>query len=307
MAESAPAPELMQYTFSIVGCQKAGTTTLSEALDQHPRIRRSPRKEVHFFDDESYDWDAPNFAADYSVVRNSAEHETVGDATPSYIFWPHALERMAAHNPDMRLIALFRDPLERLFSHWVMVRHRGAKAPDWPKFIRMYRTPELPSEVPGHPRRYRRFAGIPRGLYGQQLTRGFAHFPREQWLLLEFRAFLDNFHDTLDRAADHIGGWHFDTPPPLANHYPGAELTHGTAPTADDLTALAEFYADDLAHFTEISGLDVAHWPTVRILEGTLPAEDLAAKFAKRVTSDPTVVSDVRLNPRATARDLAGS
>lgn len=199
----------------------------------------------------------------------------------------------------MRLIAIFRDPLERLFSHWVMVRHRGLEAPDWPEFITLYRSQELPSSLPDDPGRYRRLAGLPRGLYGQQLRRGFEHFDRAQWLLLEFRDFLANFDATLDRATDHLGIHRFNEPPPLENHYPGADLSPGTAPTAADLEGLAEFYAEDLAEFTALSGLDVSGWPTTRILAGTMPAETLAAKFASRVTSDPDAVTEVRRNPRS--------
>lgn len=305
MSQQAPETESMHYNFSIVGCQKAGTTTLSEALDRHRLIRRSPRKEVHFFDEESYDWSAPDFERDYSVVRRKPTHRALGDATPSYIFWPNALARMAAYNPDMRLIALFRDPLERLFSHWVMVRHRGTQAPDWPEFIQLYRTKELPTELPDDATRYRRFAGVPRGLYGQQLRRGLEHFDREQWLLLEFRSMLSEFNYTLNQTALHLGLHRFTEPPPLENHYPGAELSPGTAPTGDDLKGLADFYAEDLAEFTALSGLDVAHWPTAQIIAGTLRAEDLAAKFAKRVTGDLTVVTDVRLNPRSAASEPA--
>lgn len=299
MSSQPPATESMQYNFSIVGCQKSGTTTLSEALDRHRLVRRSPRKEVHFFDEESYDWSAPDYARDYTVTRRKATHRMMGDATPAYIFWPNALARMAAYQPDMRLIAIFRDPLERLFSHWVMVRHRGLQTPDWPEFIQLYRSQELPAVLPDDATRYRRLAGLPRGLYGQQLRRGFEHFDREQWLLLEFRSLLTNFSETLERATDHLGIHAFNEPPPLENHYPGAELSPGTAPTAEDLQGLAEFYAADVAEFTALSGLDVSHWPTVKILAGTMPAEELAAKFAKRVTADLAAVTDVKRSPRS--------
>ena len=36
-----------------------------------------------------------------------------GEATPIYVYWPGCLERIAAYDPAMKLVLLFRDPIER--------------------------------------------------------------------------------------------------------------------------------------------------------------------------------------------------
>jgi hypothetical protein len=116
-----PEPDVdlgrMPYNFSIVGVQKSGTSTLSGTISQHRNVCRPPRKEAHFFNDESYDWAHPDYERDYTAPRRAKVHTMVGDSTPVYLFWPQALERMRAYKPDMPLIAVFRDPIERLFSH----------------------------------------------------------------------------------------------------------------------------------------------------------------------------------------------
>ncbi len=133
------------YNFSIVGCQKSGTSTLSGTISQHRLVCRPPRKEAHFFNNEDYDWESPDYEADYTAPKRSAVHSMVGDSTPVYIMWPGALERMRAYKPDMPLIAVFRDPIERLFSHWTMLRTRHPGWPDWSGFITEFRPTSLPS------------------------------------------------------------------------------------------------------------------------------------------------------------------
>ena len=131
----------------------------------------------------------------------------------------------------MPLIAVFRDPIERLFSHWTMLRTRHPDWPDWPGFLTEFRPTSLPDTVPTDvkPMRYKHMSGIARGYYGAQLERGFSVFPREQWLLLEFRSMLASFDASVDRATDHLGLPRFEEHPPLRNRYAGARAGHGHA------------------------------------------------------------------------------
>lgn len=275
------------YNFSIVGCQKSGTSTLSGTISQHRLVCRPPRKEAHFFNNEQYDWAHPDYERDYTAPRRSRVHTMVGDSTPVYIMWPGALERMRAYRPDMPLIAVFRDPIERLFSHWTMLRTRHPDWPDWSGFITEFRPATLPDRVPDDvsAMRYKHLSGVARGYYGAQLERGFSIFPREQWLLLEFRALLRDYDATVDRVTDFLGLPRFEQRPPLRNRYAGAELVTGTAPTAGEIADLAELYADDTAHFTRLSGIDTSAWPTTRILAGDLDPAELADRFATKVAS----------------------
>lgn len=275
----------MPYNFSIVGVQKSGTSTLSGTISQHRLVCRPPRKEAHFFNNEEYDWSAPDYERDYTAPRRAAVHRMVGDSTPVYLFWPQALERMRAYNRNLPLIAVFRDPLERLFSHWTMLRTRHPDWPDWSGFITEFRPTSLPTAVPDdvRPMRYKHMSGIARGFYGAQLERGFAVFPREQWLLMEFRSMLSAFPEHVDRTTDHLGLPRFGQQPPLRNRYAGAELVTGTPPTAQELADLARLYAADLAVFDRVSGIDTSDWPTTRILAGTMDPGELAARFATKV------------------------
>ena len=178
---------------------------------------------------------------------------------------------MHAYNPDMRLIAVFRDPLERLFSHWTMLRGRWTTAPDWPEFITEFRPSTTPTSLPDVPSlAFKQRSGVARGYYGDQLTRGLTIFPREQWLWLEFRAMLADFSGTLDQLTDFLGVDAYHRHPEPGRLMSGPDRVVGTAPTAADLASLAQLYAADLAQFRAVSKLDIDAWPTVRILSGRM-------------------------------------
>ena len=172
---------------------------------------------------------------------------------------------MRDYNPDLRLIAVFRDPLERLFSHWTMLRGRWTTSPDWPEFITEFRPPTTPTALPDVPSlAFKQRSGVARGYYGDQLTRGLTIFPREQWLWLEFRSMLADFSGTLDQLTDFLGVDRYHRHPEPGRQMSGPDRVVGTPPSAADLTSLAELYDADLAQFGDVSGLDVDAWPTCR-------------------------------------------
>jgi hypothetical protein len=285
------AHDWLPYSFSIVGAQKSGTSTLSTALDRHPQVARAPRKELQFFTREDIDWTRPDYTS-YRAPRRKPQHLIAGDATPAYLFWPHALERMHDYRAGMKLIAVFRDPLERLFSHWTMLRGRWTTSPDWPEFITEFRPDSTPTALPDVPSlAFKQRSGVARGYYGEQLTRGLGIYPREQWLWLEFRAMLADFPGTLDRLTDFLGVDRYGRHPEPGQLMSGPERVVGTPPTVADVASLASLYAADLATFRSVSGLDIDSWPTVRILGGRLNPAELADRFASRVEVRPDPAS----------------
>jgi len=279
----ASAPGVLPVSFAIVGVQKAATSTLHSMLVRHRHIARGDAKELHFFDDERLDWSAPDYSH-YGVRRTAAGQRIAGDATPSYIWWPEALERMHRYNPDMSLIATFRDPIERAFSQWSMERKRQPSYPSFSRSIQIFGDLSLMHGLPPGKtsREMRRAAMVVRGLYGAQLRRGLSIYDRSQWHLVPFRRFVTEPHDVLDDLATFlgIGPWHA-YPKQRENPTPRDQV--GAPPTADDMSRLAEFYAGDLADFATLSGFDVSDWPTSRLAAGTLSPADLAADLARKV------------------------
>ena len=173
--------------FVIGGVQKAGTTALARYLGAHPRVQLPLRKEAHVFDAADFDdaWDAGQVDARYRARMPVENAEALaGDATPSYLFDPAAVARIARYNPAMRWIVLLRDPVERALSHYHMERSRGREHwPLWPALLlERWRLRDAGDMAVASP--LRTFSYRARGDYARQLDRLFTHFPREQVLLL---------------------------------------------------------------------------------------------------------------------------
>jgi hypothetical protein len=274
--------ESVPIRFAVVGVQKAATSTLYAMLVQHPEVVEGPQKELRFFI-EDHDWDDPDYATYRRPVRGGSAR-LAGDATPAYLFWPRALERMHAYHPEMPLMATFRDPVERAFSQWAMERKRRADFPDLPEAIERFAADPLPDRLaesnPGPGLRHSLFT---RGLYGAQVERGLAVFPRRQWLFLEFRELLSDPVDAMDRATDHLGLERFTTYPELVQRSATSTTNAGTAPTVAALDAVVQGYADDLAVFEKLTEIDTSAWPTRRVLSGELAIEDFHARLCGKL------------------------
>jgi hypothetical protein len=288
-ASASDGVRRLKFGFSIAGTQKSGTSSLAALLSKHPQVKRAT-KELHYFDDERRRWRR----RDYSdhVVETRGDHVTVGDSTPLYLWYPQALERMYDYNPDTRIIGIFRDPLERLFSQWMMVVNQWPDdALDWPAFITKYAPLGLEDKLPPpwRRRRFKMLSGVGRGYYGAQVERAERIFGSEQVHWIEFRAFVADHVGTLDALTDHLGLDRFATHPDLPQRMKGKAGVRGTPPVAGDVEVLAERYRNDLDVFTARTGLEVGHWPLRRILDGTLEPAELAAQFAAKVVPSTTV------------------
>jgi hypothetical protein len=112
----------MRPEFLIVGAQRCGTTSMFKTIVQHPLVARPfLRKGVHFFDTNygnGFGWYRGNFpvAASSWARRAGQGRPRTGESSPYYMFHPLAAERIAAHLPEIRLLALLRDPVERAYS-----------------------------------------------------------------------------------------------------------------------------------------------------------------------------------------------
>ena len=110
--------------YLIIGAQKSGTTTLYEYLNQHPAVARSFIQEVHFFDlnfARGLEWYRAHFPTYLrrEYVRSRRRMELItGEASAYYLFHPLVCARVRETLPDVRLIVVLRDPVERAWAHY---------------------------------------------------------------------------------------------------------------------------------------------------------------------------------------------
>jgi hypothetical protein len=243
----------------IGGVQKGGTTSLFGYFCEHPQLLAPIKgKELHFFDEETIDWRNPN----YQILHDRFKFESIGkkafEATPIYIFWPPALERIRQYNPKMKLIFLFRDPIERAWSNWKMEVIRGREILPFHLAIRDGRNRLRGPNHLNLP--WRLFSYVERGFFLDQARKALALFPREQLLFLRSNDLKRDRRGTLDKIADFLDIDPFFEGPERRDHQ--TERVNYLLQAAD-VQFLRETYRDDVVEFAKLTCLDVSDWPTI--------------------------------------------
>lgn len=117
--------------FAIVGAAKAGTTSLHSYLSQHPQISATvPKETFHFVRPEIEACRGvgagyaprpiPATLADYAGrFVPPAPDNLRGESCVAYLYFPAAAGRIAAANPDCRIVVMLRDPVQRAFSNYL--------------------------------------------------------------------------------------------------------------------------------------------------------------------------------------------
>ena len=183
----------MAPTFLVIGAQRSGTTSLYRYLSMHPRILPSLRKEVHYFDFQ-YRKGRAWYLAHFPGPRERAggRHRKVsGEASPYYMVHPLAPERVRAFDPDMKLIAVLRNPAERAWSHYHHEVRRRVERLSFEEAIdaeeeRLSGADRAMREAPHHySHPHHHFSYLDRGRYAHYLEAWLNHFPRKNLFLLE--------------------------------------------------------------------------------------------------------------------------
>ena len=159
-------------TFLICGAPKAGTTSLYRYVEQHPDVCMSAEKETGFFLENYHcgiDWLAD------TLYRHYRSETAIGEATTGMMRDCKAPRRIAKHLPDVKLLFVLRNPIDRIYSHFDFHRSAGVVPPD-ASFSDLIR--DTTSEW--------RNAQIDLGMYHDHLTRYETHFDRAQMLVHRF-------------------------------------------------------------------------------------------------------------------------
>jgi len=108
-----------------VGAPKAGTTSLNAYLKKIPGIYMSPIKEPQYFSisiipDNYYLKPIRNEKEYLSLFEGVKDERIIGEASPSYLRDPEAPKLIHEISPNAKILISLRDPIERLFSHYLM-------------------------------------------------------------------------------------------------------------------------------------------------------------------------------------------
>ena len=174
--------------FLIIGAMRSGTTSLARYLGLHPSVYVAPKKELHFFD-RDFDLGLDHYRQQFS---RAGEDQSAGEATQTYLYDVTALDRIAATLPDVRLIAILRNPVDRAYSHYWQKRAYGNEPLSFAAAVSA-EAERLRSA--GMDDRFR-YSYLDRGRYVEQLQRVVERFPRTALHVLLFEDLRDAPHDT---------------------------------------------------------------------------------------------------------------
>ena len=210
--------------FLIIGTQKGGTTSLFNYLKQHPETALPDQKEIHFFDKQY------KRGPDWYFNKFSSEHLITGEATPYYLYHPYVAERVARFCPKVKLIILFRNPIDRAYAHFFMEKYRNREHLSTfedaikaePKRLEMEKK-KLIQDPFYNSFTHQTHSYLDRGKYYCQVKKWLKHFPPQKFLFIKSESFFNNTEKALESVFEFLNLPHQkinNLKPWRQNHYP---------------------------------------------------------------------------------------
>lgn len=244
--------------FIIIGAQKAGTSSLHFYLDQHPHLSGSVPKELHYFNRDIHFNKSLSIYEEHFRGWNDNKYF---ESTPAYLYTPGTCDAIQHAYPDMKVIAVLRDPIKRAYSAWNMYKD-------------FFEKDQVEDIIKLKPRRkgdllYTKFyegreefpsfrecieieldliksnesfepSLLRRGLYLEQLNRYWGNFGKDNVLVLGFNDLIKDTEKTLKKVTNFLGvedlGWSF------LNTEPRNTRDYSEPITQSDKQLLEDFY-----------------------------------------------------------------
>jgi len=203
--------------FLIIGAARSGTTSLYQYLAQHPSVIPGVGKEIYFFDkkfDKGINWYKSFFPTKLSKSRleNKQNRKCLtGEATPRYLHYPHVPKRVFNLIPNVKLIVLLRNPIDRAYSHYQMEVSSGNEELSFEDAIEQEEKRilddmrKMENDENFYSVYFYRKAYLTRGIYVDQLKRWFKFFSKEQFLILKSEDLYSNPSKIYQQALDFLG------------------------------------------------------------------------------------------------------
>jgi len=183
--------------FFIVGAPRAGTTSLYEYLKVHPLIFMSPIKEPNYFSRKTVPADyhymkliTRNNERYLKLFKNSKNEKFIGEATTHYLADPDAPYLIHKKSPNGRIIISLRDPVERMFSHYLMVLNRNIVSLSFHDQLELEFKDRSGKQDPG--------LRLDSGMYSESVNRYLEVFGKKNVKILIFEEWTVNIKNTIN-------------------------------------------------------------------------------------------------------------
>jgi hypothetical protein len=199
--------------FLIIGFGRCGTTYLHDRLLEHPNVRPALVKEIDFFTsnyDKGVDWYRAHFAS--ALNWRGDGPVAVGDASVGYVVGPRVPQRVASLLPDVKIVVMVRNPVDRAHSHFHHNRRLGIEPlasfqdaidAEAERLAFLRAQPSDGARINGYGHVH--FSYLTQGFYADYLGRWLDVFPREQVMVVQSEEFYRDPSDTLQGITGCLG------------------------------------------------------------------------------------------------------
>ncbi|HET7579657.1 MAG TPA: sulfotransferase domain-containing protein [Bacillales bacterium] len=167
--------------FIIMGEMKCGTTALYRYITEHPKVKPAKRKELAFFNahyDKGIDW--------YKSQFPDCKRCMTGEAT-GYLKFPDVAPRVYDAVPNVKLILILRNPVDRAYSHYHMHLRKGKISIPFEEAIQGKST------------------YLDKGNYAWKLKKWMKVFPMEQFHIVQSEKLHERPQETMDDIFKFLG------------------------------------------------------------------------------------------------------
>ena len=180
---------MSQLDFLIVGAQKSGSTSLRAFLGEQEKDIFILNRELHFWNRKGQYQDGAGLGTYLENFAEAKPNQIKGEKSPSYLVSQEAPERIHKHFPEVKIIAILRNPIDRAYSAYWHGRRVGAieTSTTFGEAVRDYKVNQ------GKP--YGDM--VTAGFYSEQIARYLNFFPLKQIHVISFESTLTQSSDEL--------------------------------------------------------------------------------------------------------------
>lgn len=195
--------------FLIPGFMKCGTTSLYQYLTAHPQVLPSVDKELYFFTN-FFEYGTDFYQAHFPAILDKTKCLT-GEASAIYLHHPSIAKKVFSLFPDIKLIVLLRNPIERTISSYSLY-HKSVSEQNKRELaisacieqiqqvgdnsVDLFSIEALSSSNMIH---------LLYSLYIYHLKEWLSVFPRDQFLILKSEDLFGNPSATMNQVYDFLG------------------------------------------------------------------------------------------------------
>ena len=203
--------------FLIPGFPRCGTTSLFNYLIKHECILSPLAKEPSFFNSDFFrglKWYKSFFPTKFEkklMQKRFNSKILTGEATPMYIFDPKSPIRIKKILPNVKLIFLLRNPIERAFSHYSSIRKRGLESLSFENAIKIEEE-RLEGEYEKmlenqnyYSKKFHFYGYLAGGHYYKLLKNWFTEFEKKQILIIKSENMFKNPSIELKKICSFLG------------------------------------------------------------------------------------------------------